>query len=183
MLSFLPLHAYGAQVLEAQAERHEGRFLIRMRIALDAAPVASFRALQDYAAMPRYNPDLRAVRVLGTDPPNRVRLLTTVHSCVLLFCKTVQQQQLMTATGTADGGSLQAELVPQAGAFAGSGHWAVGPCRTRQNTSCLNIEIVLVPNFWVPPLIGAWLIRRKMIDEARQTGRGLERVARGLDWP
>ena len=42
----------------------------------------------------------------------------------------------------------------------------------------MDIRIELVPAFWVPPVIGPWVIRRKIDEEARRTGTGLERTAR-----
>jgi hypothetical protein len=168
-----------AQVLAVQVRRDEARFQIDMHIAIDAPPLQVFRALQDYAAMRRYNPDLRSVRVEPTPAPNRVRLFTTVHTCVLLFCKTMHQEQVMTATAEAHGGRLQAELVPQSGAFGGEGHWVVTPCRARRPSTCVDIQLALVPQFWVPPVIGPWLIRRTMYDEAQHSTRGLEQVAQG----
>ncbi len=87
-----------------------------------------FRALGDYAAMPRYDPDVRGeVRIESTSEPNRVRLSTTIHTCVLLFCKTIRQQQIMTTRAASDGGTLQADLLPASGAFSGKGGMA---CQT-----------------------------------------------------
>lgn len=179
LVSLASMQVHAAQVLGVQAKRDQGRFQIDMRIAIDATPPRVFRALQDYAAMPRYNPDLRSVRVEPTTAPNRVRLFTTVHTCVLLFCKTMHQEQIMTATANARGGLLQAELVPQDSAFGGEGHWMVGPCRAEHSPTCVDIQLVLLPQFWVPPLIGPWLIQRTMLDEAQRSTLGLEQVAQG----
>jgi hypothetical protein len=171
--------ARAAQVLGVNVTRAHGRFVIGMRIIIDAPPPAVFRALQDYPAMLRYNPDLRAVRVQPTGTPDRVRLFTTVHTCVLMFCKTLHQEQLMTATARADGGVLEARLLPRGGAFrAGYGRWTVIPCPAAPARTCLRARIELVPAFWVPPVLGPWVIRRKMLAEARRTSRGLEAVAR-----
>lgn len=179
-LSWVAVRAHAAQVLDVQVTRAGERFLIGMHIAIDASPPQVFRALQDYSAMVRYNPDLRAVRVQSTGTPGRVRLFTTVHTCVLVFCKTMHQEQIMTAIDGADGGMLEAELLPRGGDFkAGSGRWVVGPCPTARPRTCLDARIELVPAFWVPPVIGPWVIRRKMADEARRTSIGLELVARG----
>ena len=86
----------------------------------------------------------------------------------------------MTATAGADGGVLEAKLLPRGGAFrAGYGRWTVRACPAAPSTSCLRARIELVPAFWVPPVLGPWVIRRKMAAEARRTSRGLEAVARG----
>lgn len=179
LLMCLAMPAPAAQVSAVQVTRHGSHFLIDMQIAIDAPAQAVFRALQDYAAMARYNPDLRSVRVEPTTAPDRVRLFTAVHTCVLIFCKTMHQEQIMTATASADGGALHAELV--AGDFKGGyGVWTVRPCPTARATSCLSVRIELVPAFWVPPVIGPWVIRRKMDEEARRTSTGLERTALGF---
>jgi hypothetical protein len=167
---------YAAQVLDVQVTRDSARFLIGMHIVIDGAAPEVFLALQDYAAMPRYNHDLRAVRIEATSEPNRVRLFTTAHTCVLLFCKTVHQEQIMTATADASGGILEADLVPEHGAFEGHGRWTVGPCGAQRSPTCMDLRIELLPVFWVPPVIGPWLIRRKMYEEAQRSSVGLEQM-------
>lgn len=169
--------AHAAQVSAVQVTRDGTRFLIDMHIAIDEPPPAVFRALQDYSAMARFNPDLRSVRIQPTAVPDRVRLFTAVHTCVLIFCKMMHQEQIMTATVSPDGGTLHADLV--SGDFKGGyGLWVVRPCPRNRAMSCMDIRIELVPAFWVPPVIGPWVIRRKMNEEARRTSAGLERTAR-----
>jgi hypothetical protein len=172
-----------AQVLAVQVSRDDGRFRIDLHLAIDAAAPQVFRALQDYAAMPRYNSDLRSVRVEPTTDPHRIRLFTTVHSCVLLFCKTMHQEQLMIASADADGGRLRAELSPHSGAFSGEGHWIVKSCRAEGARTCVDIALVLVPQFWMPPVIGPWLIGRTLSQEAQKSALGLEQVARARGGP
>lgn len=179
-LSWSAMQAHAAQVLDVQVTRAGERFVIGMHIGIDASPPAVFRALQDYSAMMRYNPDLQAVRVQPTGIPGRVRLFTAVHTCVLVFCKTMHQEQIMTAIANPDGGVLEAELLPRGGDFkAGHARWTVGACPSDRRMTCVDARIELVPAFWVPPVIGSWVLRGKMAEEARRTGTGLELVARG----
>lgn len=181
-LSWVAMQAHAARVIDVHVAREGSAFLIGLRISIDASPPEVFRALQDYSAMTRYNPDLRAVRVQSTGVPGRVRLFSTIHACVLIFCKTMHQEEIMMALPSADGGVLEAELLPRGGDFkAGRGRWTVRACPGARPMTCVDAEIRLVPAFWVPPLIGPWVIRRKMAEEARLTGAGLERVARGVD--
>lgn len=178
-LSWFPMQAHAAQVLSVQVTRDGARFVIGMHIAVDASPPAVFRALQDYSAMMRFNPDLRAVRVQPTGTAGRVRLFTTIHACVLVFCKTLRQDELMTAVANTDGGVLEAELLPYGGDFKG-GHarWTVAACGGGRSMTCLDARIELLPAFWVPPVIGPWALRREMAEEARRTSIGLEVAAR-----
>lgn len=181
MLLLFAAWAQAAEVSGVQVTRDGARFLIDMQIAIDAPAPAVFRALQDYAAMARYNPDLRAVRVEPTLAPDRVHLFTTIHACVLIFCKTMREEQIMTAIAGAEGGTLAAELLPDGGDFKrGRGLWVVKPCPTAREATCMDVRIELVPAFWVPPMIGPWVMRRKMDEEARRTSDGLEQTARGF---
>lgn len=176
----LAVQAHAAQVLGVQVTRNGAGFLIDMHLRIDAPPPAVFRALQNYAAMARYNPDLRSVRIEPTSVADRVRLFTAIHTCVLIFCKTMHQEQIMTANADANGGTLHAQLVPWGGDFKrGYGLWTVRSCPTTRAASCMDVRIELIPAFWVPPVIGPWVIRSKMNEEARRTSAGLERTARG----
>lgn len=180
-LCWMPKAAPAAQIRAVRVRRQGTHFTITMRVEFSAPPWAVFAALQDYAAMPHYNPDLRRVRIEPTGEPNRVRLFTTVHACVLIFCRTLHQEQIMTAMAGTHGGVLRATLVPHGGSFrGGNARWVVRPCRTRHAPTCLDARIELQPAFWVPPLIGPWILRHKMYQEARRSGYGLQRIAAKL---
>ncbi len=173
--------AAAAPIRSVQVVRRGSHFTIFMRLAFEAPPWAVFAALQDYAAMPRYNPDLRSVRIEPTGEPGRIRLFTLVHACVLIFCRTLHQEQIMSATADAHGGTLRAALVPHRGSFrSGRASWTVRPCRSGHEPTCLDARIHLQPAFWVPPLIGPWILRQKMDQEARRSGHGLEQIAAQL---
>ena len=172
--------APAADVSGVQVSRDGARFMIDMHIAIRAPAPAVFRALQDYAAMARYNPDLRSVHVESTPAAGRVRLFTTIHACVLVFCKSMRQEEIMTATARDDGGTLNAELLPYGDFKRGRGVWVVKPCPAAHGMTCLDVSIELEPAFWVPPVLGPWAIERTMGEEARRTGAGLEQTARGL---
>ena len=184
LLLWLPIQASAAQVLGVHVARHGSHFLIRMQFVIDALPPAVFRALRDYTALPRYTPDLLAVLVDPTAQPDQVRLRLTIRACVLMFCKLMHPEQIITATARADGGVLAAERVPDSADFKrASGRWTVAACRTDRARTCMNVRIELEPAFWVPPLIGPWLIRRKLAEEGQRSSSGLEQLARALPSP
>ncbi len=179
VLLCLAPEAHAARVVSVHVRRAGRQILIRMHITVDAPPRAVFQALQDYAALPRYEPVIRALQVVPTAQPNRVRLYATIHACVLFFCKTMRQEQIMTATARADGGVVRSRLVPRGSDFRrGHGRWTVEPCPRGGAPACLSVRLAMVPSFWVPPLIGPWIIRRKVYEEARRASVGLERIAR-----
>jgi len=169
--------ARAASVGPVQVQRHGDRFHIDMRIVVAAPAVPVFAALQEYRQLPRFNPEVQSVRVIP-EVPGRVRLYTVVRSCVLFFCKTLHQWQLMTASASADGGDLAVQMLPGGDFKQGDALWRVHPCPQQPADACIHATLDLRPAFWVPPLIGAWIVRQKMQDEAQATGDALQREAR-----
>ena len=170
--------AHAARVVSVQVKREGALFQIGMRLSVDAPPAAVFHALQDYSALSRYTPDVRTIRIVRTSNPDRVLLFATFHACILFFCKTMDQEQVMTATADAHGGVLRSRLLPEGSDFkAGQGRWRVAPCPAPAASSCVDVRIRMVPAFWVPPLIGPWLIRIKMREQAHDASVGLQQLA------
>ena len=170
----------GARLTGVQVVRRGSRFSIAMRMTLPESPRAVFAALQDYRAMPRFNPDLRQVRVERTAHADQVRLFTAVHACVLWFCRTLRQRQLVTAAADAHGGTLRSRFLPGGSFRSGHAHWTVRPCVQVPTRTCLEVHIALTPAFWVPPVIGPWIVRIKLEQEARRSAIGLAQVAARL---
>jgi hypothetical protein len=171
-----------AQVLSVHVSHHHSQFVVRIHVRIDASPPAVFHALQDYRAVSRYNPNLRLDRIQRSSNPDRVRLYTTLHACVLFFCKTLRQEQLIEVHRTAHGGVLQATLIRPLNDFKSAvGHWIVGPCTAHPSTTCMRIRFAFVPRFWIPPLIGPWIIREHARAATRRTSIGLQKLALGRD--
>lgn len=166
--------AWAARVRSLSVHDHDGVYVVDMRARLDAKPAEVYAVLTDYRALPRINPAIRSVRVL---PPSqgaggRTRVATVTRACVWFYCKVVHQVQRMTATPPH---RVQAVIVPSQSDFrSGHAQWTVERCG---QSACLTFHARLQPDFWVPPLIGPWIIQHKLRDEALITARGIERLA------
>ena len=99
----------------------------------------------------------------------RLRVRSVVRVCILIFCKRVVQVQDVTLV---DDHTVVATMVPGAGDFrAGLSRWeltAVGAATE------LHFTQVFEPDFWVPPLIGPWLIEKKLVREVAETAMYIE---------
>jgi len=175
----LSVAAHAAQVRRVQAVRQDGLFLIDMRIAFAAPHAAVFRALRDYHAIPLYDPEVRDVHTQATSSPDRMRVSMRIHTCVLLFCKTIHQSELMRTSIQSGAEVLEAEFLPADGAFQGHGRWLIRPCLADNAPTCMDVRLELRAQFWIPPVIGPWIVRRKMREEALHLSAGLEQLATG----
>ncbi|QKT03338.1 SRPBCC family protein [Ectothiorhodospiraceae bacterium 2226] len=160
--------AQAGEVLRAEAQRSSDGYTLTLALRVEA-PLEQVRArLTDYANLHRLNDTLRASTLLEARPPVfRVRLVS--HACVLAFCATLVQEQEVTELSSGD---IAARLVPGAGDFRGGTLlWRFTPVEAGTEVA---MHAHLQPDFWVPPVIGAWLLTRKLRQEARQTLVALE---------
>lgn len=168
----LPLAAESAEVLNSSVIQHQGRYLMHSETVV-GAPISEVRALlTDYENLPRANRNIRRVEVLRRAMDGGVRMGVTSDFCILRLCLKFNWVQDI---HTLPDGDIVMAIVPNRGDFQqGSGCWRLlaDPRGTR-----LIFDVDLTPNFWIPPVFGSWLMKRKLAEEAFETAQGLERMA------
>ena len=151
---------------DGQTYRLDGSF------TLSVPPDEAWRMLTDYEGLPRLNPSIKKTRVLATDGPTRHRLYARTRLCAYVFCKTLDHVQWMTQHPP---GRLEAEIDPADSDFEqGAARWELTPAAAG---SRLDMSIEVRPRFWVPPVVGPWLIREALRAQAQRTADGIERLA------
>lgn len=148
-----------------------------MTVELDAEPATAYAVLTRFENLPDINPAVQRVQIRSRTADQAV-LETDVRVCVLWFCKVLVQVQDMTQAATSAGGTLTAAVRPdESNLRFGHAHWQIEPCNHR---TCLEFNAEIEPDFWIPPVIGPWVVRRKLEQEALQTSEGIERLAAEL---
>lgn len=164
--------AWAGEVVTSHVEHNGAHYLVNIDMRVNARRDKILALITDYAHLGRVNSAIKESRVLSHDGPHyRVRIVT--RGCVLFFCKRVVHVQVVTELVN---GYVVARLDPAASDFEyGTIVWRVwhDDLGTR-----VNFSADLVPAFWVPPLIGPWALKHKLIEEGQQTINGLERLAR-----
>lgn len=156
--------------------QHKGaRYRVEMQVRLDAPAQRAYAVLTDFSNLGRFNPAVRRSQELPSVGPGTRRLFTEINVCVSFICRKLEQVQDMRLQTHASGGTLSASVVPALSNLQyGQADWDIHPCAAQ---SCLRFIAELEPKFWIPPLIGPWLIQRKLRQEAIQTSEGIERLA------
>jgi len=152
------------------------RYVVNMKALLVIDQERAWAVLTDYPQLERINPNIRETELLEQFEDGAL-LRTAVEFCVLWICKTIIQQQRMTILDTGpDYAWLQAVVDPELSDLAyGQGDWILTAAGAEQTELAFRAEIE--PDFWVPPLIGPWLIKRALVREGEATVAGLERAA------
>lgn len=174
LLLLLPgvFQAQAGELLLVQVDHDRGLYRLELDMRLDAGKGHVWRLLTDYAQYGRLNEAIGESEILRQLGPGSYRVRTVTRACVYFFCKTVRQVQDVTEV---PGRYISASVLPVQSDFrhgvARAFIWPEGG-QTR-----IRILAEVEPDFWIPPLIGPWIISRKLQSEALQTMRNLERLA------
>ncbi|MDD3763485.1 MAG: SRPBCC family protein [Nevskiales bacterium] len=170
--------AHAATVDRLDIERVGERYRMALSARLDSPADMSFAVFRDYRNLPRINDAVERVELRDGAAPGAQRLYTRIRICALSFCKHLDQVQDMKTSQSGAAHRVIAQVLPEFSNLRfGQAEWTLRACDGER--TCLHFESELEPDFWVPPLIGPWLIRRTMQREALQTARGIERLAGG----
>ena len=156
-----------------EAWNRSDRYGVLLEALVDVPADTVRTQLTDYQRLGRINPAIKKAQILSAPRTGVQRLRTVIELCVWKLCGKLDQVQDMELSADGD---LLATLVPGRGSFrAGWARWHIEP---RGAGAFVRFDTELEPGFFVPSVIGPWLIARMMRREALITIDGLERLAR-----
>ncbi|MBF6648040.1 SRPBCC family protein [Methylobacter sp. BlB1] len=168
----LPLATQGAEVLDSSVKQQHGRYMMHSESVVQA-PVSKVRALlMDYENFLRLNPDIKRVEPMEHLDGGGTRMGVSSSLCIAVVClhfDWVQDVRLLPR------GDIAVTIVPNRGDFRkGNSRWRL---LANGGGTRLIFDADLTPNQWFPPLIGSWMMKQKLYEEASEIAHGLERMA------
>jgi hypothetical protein len=137
-----------------------------------AAPVNQVMAvLTDYGFPDRLNPKVTKKEVISRQR-GITRVRTEIRSCVFFFCKDVVLTQDVTVVAD----TIQANIVPDESDFR-SGYFRWSVSSSDNGGSHIGFEAVMEPDFFIPPLIGGFFVRKRLRQEILTAAKNLETEA------
>jgi hypothetical protein len=173
-LLWFPCVLQAGEVLASRVTHDGTVYRLSITARVDAPLAVVYQAITDFTNLADINPSIEESQVLKSPAADRHRVRSVIKVCILLFCKRVVQVQDVRLV---DGRTLEATMVPGAGDFrAGLARWKL----TADGAATeLHFNEVFEPDFWVPPLIGPWMIEKELVREVVQTARYIEAQAGG----
>jgi len=168
----------GEQVYKAAATHQQGSFIVEVDALLDAGEATVRSLLTDYAQLGRLNPAVEHSEIVEAREPGDVRVRVVAQTCLWFYCRRFERVQDIVE---AHDGSITAVVIPELSDFS-HGFQRFNLWQETAGTRLL-MRAELTPDFWVPPLIGPWLLERELRSQALDTLRNLERVAAQTSLP
>ncbi len=160
------------EVYMASANHQSGVYLVEVDALVNVPEPKVRELLTDYNELGRVNPSIEVSEILKTREPGNYQVRTVTEACVWFYCKRIHQVQDVIE---ASDGSVTAVVIPALSDFR-NGYARLNLWQEPEGTRIL-IRSEVEPDFWIPPVIGPWLIKRKLRSEALETVDNLERVA------
>ena len=171
-LLFIPSIAGAGEVVESSVTLDSGIYSVDVLVRIEAPLDVVFQAITDYDRLTEINASIVESYIVGTRGADRYRVFTRVKFCVLFFCKQIRQVQDIVEYGPA---LVKATILPESSDFeSGSASWDLA---VADNVTYMQFSTEVDPSFWVPPLIGTWLIKREMIKQVQETAMYIEQKA------
>lgn len=134
--------------------------------------------ITDYNNLAQLNDAIEISEILQKSGPLHFKVRTVTNACIWGFCKQIHQVQDVIESPDS---SINAVIIPPQSDFR-RGYLRLNGWAVQDGTRIL-IRAEVEPDFWIPPLIGPWLIKRKLQTEILETIQNLERLASGASLP
>ncbi len=165
----LPGTSIAGSILYSSVQLEDGQYTLSMAVRIDAPLALVYDSITDFNNLAAINPAIEESQILGRPAARTQRVRTVTRVCILVFCKRVEQVQDMTLLQEY---ALEAVILPDMSDFR-SGH-ARWDFKSRDVTTEMHFSARFEPDFWVPPVIGTWLIKRHLVSETEAMAMYIE---------
>lgn len=173
LLSVSPVQAGAVEA--AEVTHKAGRYSLDLTMRIDSDPQAVHDLVTDYERLERISDTIIESSLLDTSESEGPRRRLVMRLCILFFCftSTMVEDVVEKTDGTV--GTIVTTIVPAQSDYRyGQSEWSI---TAAEPGTRIYYRTTLEPDFWIPPLIGTWLMKKKMRSEAKRTILNLERLA------
>lgn len=163
-----------ATIRDLDVSRDDGRYELQADTWLDAPAHAIFDVLVDYDRFDRISSVYKESGFLEPDEQGRPIVYTRMEGCLLFFCKSMRRVERLEAR---EPSYIRTVTLPEQSDFRyATSEWTLEP---EGDGTRLTYRLVIEPDFWVPPVVGPWLLKRELGKGGERAVNRIERLANG----
>jgi hypothetical protein len=149
------------------------RYIVKLDVVIQAPIDRVYSILTDYSNFHQLNESFIESDLLKRIDSTHIKTRLMTESCVLLFCFHAVFVYVIEESG---GAEMIARIDPTMSDLSyGESRMrlsSIGKAQTR-----VQFDAVNQPSFWIPPLIGPWLLKSRMMEEVKETFEKVEEFA------
>lgn len=166
-----------AVIHSLEVDRHKGRYELVADTHLAAPAEAIYEVLIDYedGRFGRISSVYKESDYLEPDADGTPLVYTLMEGCVMFFCKSMRRVERLEAERPH---LIRTTALPDQSDFKYSrSEWELEAVEGGTN---VKYRLVMEPDFWVPPVVGPWVLKRTLMQGGTRAINRIERLARGL---
>jgi hypothetical protein len=170
--------AAAATIDELDVERERGRYSLEAYARLDATPESVYSVLTDFDdnAYSRISRAYKESRYLAPAADGVPLVYTRMEGCLLWHCMTLERTERLE---TREPTWIKSTALPEQSNFKhATSEWVLEP---DGDGTLMTYKVELEPDFFVPPVIGPWYLKRTLSQGGLRAVTRIERLARELD--
>ena len=167
-----------AEINSIEVRRENDRYLLHINTIVNAQVDNVRKIITDYENLTLINPYLKESKFLDDTEDERTTVSMLTETCVLFLCFNIRHVQTFHYI---ENGILFSRIIPGKSDFqAGWMRWEIKAIDSNKMSPVTQIilDIEMVPDFFVPPVIGPYQIKKIMFEMTRATIINLEEKAK-----
>lgn len=174
--AFLSLPVSSADLSDVEVSYEDGRYRLTSKTRFDATQSQLYAVLTDYAQFTRFSSAFVESENRAPDEQGRPRFYTRMEGCVLFFCQSYIRYGHLELKPKYD---IVAIVDPEPSNFKYSRErWELIP---KGEQTVLVYTFEMEPDFWVPPIVGPYVIKRSLRRGGRDAVNRIEALAQGRE--
>jgi hypothetical protein len=168
--------AAATATLETVVVTHDaGRYALTAHAYMEAPREAIFVVLTDYDRIGRLSSAYKEYGYLDPAADGMPVVFTRMEGCVLFFCRSLRRVERMEVDAP---GFIRTVGLPEQSDFRYTlSEWWLTP---EAGGTKVVYYLEMEPDFWVPPIIGPWILQRKLQRGGAAAVDRIERLAQEL---
>ncbi|MFQ5608964.1 MAG: hypothetical protein ACE5F8_01685 [Woeseiaceae bacterium] len=165
--------ARAAELLSVSVDKKDGLYYVVSEVWMDVAQAPVYDVFADWDVATEFSSFIVESRNVGPDEDGVMGFYINNRGCVLFFCKSViragvvESEPYHTLRAIADPEESDFEISEEIWTF-----------RREDNGTVVRYENIMKPKFWIPPLIGPYLMKRKLTRDGGDAMDRIENIAR-----
>lgn len=162
-----------ATIRTIKIEHDDGVYRLVSTAYLAAPREAIFEVLTDYERFGRISSTYKDYGFMEPAADGTPIIYTTMQGCVLFFCVTMRRVERMEVEAPS---SIRSDTLPGQSDFKlGISEWTLEP---EAGGTAMTYRLTIEPDFWIPPLIGPWVLKQRLERGGTGAVNRIERLAR-----
>ena len=165
---YMPAASGAAEMLSVSVDKKEGMYYVVSEVWMDAAQEPVYDVFADWDIAVEFSSFIVESRDIGPDEDGVIGFYINNRGCILFFCKSVVRTGIVesephhTLRAIADAEGSDFHVSEEIWTF-----------RREDDGTVVRYENIMKPKFWIPPVIGPYLMKRKLTKDG---GRAMDRI-------